>query len=96
MRTAAKVDSNQSEIVEALRQVGAQVQPLHTVGKGCPDLLVAYRGQWYTGEIKDGAKVPSARKLTPDEQDWHSRFGEVAPVHVWESIEDALRDIGAI
>jgi hypothetical protein len=96
MRIASKVDRNQSDIVRALRAVGAEVQPLHTVGHGCVDLLVAYRGAWYVGEVKDGAKVKSAQKLTPDEIEWHERFSRVAPVNVWTCQDDALRTIGAI
>jgi len=95
-RTAARVDANQSSIVDALRRAGAKVQPLHQVGKGCPDLLVAFRGRWYLGEIKDGKKPPSKRKLTPDEANWHELFGAAAPVYVWESEEDALRTLCAI
>lgn len=96
MRIASKVDRNQSTIVKALRQVGAEVQPLHVLGKGVPDLLVAYRGNWYVGEVKDGAKVKSAQKLTDDEIQWHERFSRVAPVNVWTCEDDALRTIGAI
>lgn len=93
-RYAAKVDTNQREIVNALRRIGAQVQPLHTIGKGCPDILVAHRGQWYVAEIKDGEKTKSKQVLTHDESEWHERFGQVAIVHVWASIEDALRALG--
>lgn len=93
---AARVDTNQKDIVQALRKVGAEVQPLHTVGKGCVDLLVAFRGAWFVGEVKDGNKPPSDRKLTPDEIEWHKRFSRVAPVHIWESTEEALKAIGAI
>lgn len=71
MRRAARVDSNQKEIVEYLRKKGATVQPLHTVGRGCPDLLVGYNGKNYLCEVKDGDKPPSQRKLTPDEDAWH-------------------------
>jgi hypothetical protein len=71
MRRAARVDRNQKEIVEHLRKRGATVQPLHTVGRGCPDLLVGYGGQNYLVEVKDGEKSPSQRKLTPDEDAWH-------------------------
>jgi hypothetical protein len=93
MRRAARVDVNQPAIVEALRAVGASVQPLHMVGKGCPDLLVAFRGDTFVFEVKDGAKPPSQRRLTPDEAQWHT--GWQAPVYVVESVEDALRVIGA-
>ena len=79
MRRAAKVDQNQSEIVAALRKIGATVQPLHGVGSGCPDLLVGYRGVNYLVEVKDGSKPPSARKLTPDQVEWHINWrGQVA------------------
>ena len=47
MRRQAKVDANQSDIVAGLRSIGATVQPLHAVGKGCPDLLIGYRGDNY-------------------------------------------------
>lgn len=93
---AKRVDNNHVEIVKGLRAVGAEVQSLASVGNGCVDALVAFRGVWYVGEIKDGAKPPSKRKLTDDEIDWHEKFAPHAPVHIWTSLEDALRTIGAI
>lgn len=94
MRTAAKVDANQREIVSALRSVGATVQPLHAVGQGCPDLLVGFRGLSYAIEVKDGAKPPSARKLTPAQEEWHGGWkGHVAVV---SSVAEALAAIGLI
>lgn len=39
-----------------------------------PDLLVGYQGRNYLLEIKDGGKVPSARKLTPDQVAWHDAW----------------------
>lgn len=92
-RRAARVDTNQREIVAALRQMGASVQLLHTVGAGCPDILVGWRGNGsgpvnLLVEIKDGAKPASARKLTPAEADFHAAWrGQVAIV---ETIEDAI------
>ncbi len=62
---AAKVDDNHAQIVKSLRGVGATVISLAAVGGGCPDLVVGYRRTNYLMEIKDGAKVPSARKRTP-------------------------------
>ncbi|SPA44622.1 hypothetical protein [Cupriavidus taiwanensis] len=88
MRRAAKVDDNQAEIVKALRQIGATVQPIHQIGKGCPDLLVGWRGMNTLLELKDGRKPPSARKLTQDEVDWHETWrGQVAVV---ETVEEAI------
>lgn len=91
-RRAAKVDANQSEIVKALRGIGATVQILSDVGGGCPDLLVGRQGKNYLLEIKDGAKVKSARKLTPHQVDWHGEWrGQVSIV---ESVDDALAVVG--
>lgn len=92
----ARIDVNQPEIVDALRKAGCFVQSLATIGKGCPDLLVGRDRLWYCLEVKDGAKVPSARKLTRDEQDWHDRARLFAPVHIAESIDDALRIVGVL
>jgi Holliday junction resolvase len=68
---AAKVDDNQKEIVKALRTLGCSVQHLHSVGAGCPDLLVGYKGFNILLELKDGNKSPSQQKLTPDQIIWH-------------------------
>jgi hypothetical protein len=85
----AKVDTNQKEITAALRRAGCTVQPLHTVGRGVPDLLVGFRGQNFLLELKDGSKRPSERKLTDDQQEWHQQWrGQVAVV---ESVDEALR-----
>lgn len=91
-----RVDANHSDIVNGLRAVGAEVQSLAGIGRGCVDALVAFRGVWYVGEIKDGSKPPSKRALTLDEAIWHEKFSRHAPVHIWNSLEDALKTIGAI
>ena len=94
-RYRAKVDANHTDVVTALRSVGAGVQSLAMVGDGCPDLLVAFRGVWYLLEVKDGSKPPSHRKLTPADQMWLFRFDELAPVFVVSSVDEALEVIGA-
>ena len=90
-----RVDNNHSEIVKGLRAVGAEVQSLASVGDGCVDLAVAFRNIWYMGEIKDGSKPRSKQALTPDEIKWHERFSAKAPVHIWRSLDEALKTIGA-
>lgn len=89
MRYAARVDDNQKAVVEAFRKAGASVLHLHAVGHGCPDLLVGVDGIDVQVEVKDGAKAPSARKLTGLEQrhveGWRGR-----PVALVESPEAAL------
>ena len=67
MRYANRIDENQNEIVKALRKAGAYVRII-SQGDGIPDLLVAYNGYTILMEVKDGDKVPSARKLTEAEQ----------------------------
>ena len=87
MRTAAKVDSNQREIVSALRQIGATVQILSMVGKGCPDILVGFRRNNFLFEIKDSNKPPSKRKLTPDERQWHDDWrGQVTTISTVDQV----------
>jgi hypothetical protein len=88
MRRAAKVDANQQEIVKAIRACGASVQPLHTVGRGCPDLLVGYHGKNLVWELKDGNLPPSKQALTTDELDWHREW--TGSVVIVRSIEEAL------
>ena len=83
---ARKVDANHAEIVKALRWAGAHVQSLAAVGDGVPDLLVLWKGKLRLFEVKDGAKVPSARKLTGPQEAWHRDW----PVTVVESVDDAL------
>jgi hypothetical protein len=93
MRTAAKTDANQAEIVAALRQCGATVQTLHTVRHGCPDLLVGYKGQNLLIEVKDGAKPTSERRLTPDQERWHA--GWRGCVYVVDDVTGAIALVGA-
>lgn len=94
MRRAARVDDNHGDIVAALRRVGASVTSTAGVGKGFPDLAVGFRKRNYLLEVKDGNKVPSARRLTDDEEQWHAAWRGDA--FVVESVEQALRVIGAI
>ena len=79
MKTAAKVDANQASVMASLRKAGCSVQSLAAIGKGCPDLLVAFGGHNVLVEVKDGAKVPSAQKLTADQVKWHAKW----PAKVW-------------
>lgn len=89
MRRAAKVDANQDAIVSALRAAGASVQSLAPIGKGCPDLLAAFRGQMYLLEVKREKAGPNTLQAK-----WHEAWR--AAVFVVHSPDDALRAIGAI
>ena len=83
-----RTDANQKELVKAIRKLGASVQDLSQVGKGCPDILVGYKGVNYLFEIKNPDMPPSKRRLTPDEmkffEDWK---GEMTIV---KTIDDIL------
>ncbi len=82
-----KSDTNQKEIVEALREAGASVLVLSQVGKGCPDLLIGYHGLNYLAEIED----PEGRgmKFTPAEKKFVDKWKGV--VFVIESVETVLQ-----
>lgn len=71
MRRAARTDRNHTEVMAALRKVGAQVTDTSAVGHGFPDLVASFRGKWHLIEVKDGNKPPSRRKLTTDQVTWH-------------------------
>ena len=49
---AKRVDTNQKEIIHALRTFGAVIVDLSGVGKGCPYLLVGFKGKTYLIEVK--------------------------------------------
>jgi hypothetical protein len=68
-RRAAKVDTTQKGIVDALRDCGCRVLHLHRVGHGCPDLAVFFRNTWTFLEVKS-----KGGKLTPAQENWHSHF----------------------
>jgi hypothetical protein len=88
MRRAARVDANHGQIVAALRRMGASVEDASRMGRGCPDLLVGFRGRTLLVEVKDGSKPPSDRRLTPDQVRWHERWrGHVAVV---SSVDEAV------
>lgn len=88
MRRAARTDTNQSDIVAALKAIGAEVTSLAGVGSGVPDLLVSFRGQWHLMEVKDGSRPPSQRALKWTQQRWRER--QQAPVHVVHGPAEAV------
>lgn len=88
MRRAARVDTNQADIVEALRKAGARVQDTSRLGGGYPDLTVGYRGQTLLMEVKrPGGSIE--KKLTEQQREWISRWcgGKVWLV---SSVDEAL------
>lgn len=89
MRHRGRVDGNQSLIVRALRDAGASVLVISSIGSGCPDLLIGKNQVNFLAEIKDPTKVHSQRKLTEDEVQFHNSWrGQVCVI---ETVKEALR-----
>lgn len=85
----ARVDDNQPTIVKAFRDLGWIVAHTHMVGGGFPDLVCSKAGMMVLIEIKDGAKTPSQRRLTPPELEFHSTWQ--GPLYVIESVDDVYQ-----
>jgi len=95
VRRAAKLDANQAQIVADLRTMGVLVLSLAPVGSGVPDLLCGWKGRLVLLEVKDGAKVPSARKLTPHQELFHKEWAGM-PLYVVDSTPSALQAVGVL
>lgn len=89
---AKRVDDNQKRIVDQLRRLKISVQHLHTVGKGCPDLLLGFRNKNFLIELKDEEKPESKKKLTEDEQKFFNEWG--GQVNKCETLEEILKVLG--
>jgi hypothetical protein len=92
MRRAARRDANETEIIKALRECGAYVKVIND--EGLFDLLVAYTGpsgfeHTLLFEVKDGAKPPSARRLTDAEAKFHNEW-PLSNLFIVNSAEDAV------
>lgn len=46
-----RVDRNQPEIVDALREAGGSIAHIHSVGKGVPDIIVGVQGLTLVGNF---------------------------------------------
>ena len=64
-----------------------------TPDDGGKDVFVHANG--LVDEIKDGDKPPSRRTLTPDQVEWHRQW-DGYPVHIVESVSEALAIVAAI
>ena len=91
MRRRARVDANHAEVRSALRAAGWTVVDCAGVGSGFPDLLIAKHGRIVMVEIKDGAKVKSAQKLTEDEVQFHALMASAGvTVQIVTSLKEAM------
>jgi hypothetical protein len=88
---AKRVDGNHGEVRDHLRAVGWRIYDSSGFGRGFPDFVASRRGFTALVEVKDGSKVPSARKLT----DAQEKFWKVWPgvKIVAKSPQDAERQL---
>lgn len=93
MRKPHRVDGNQRQITEELRQVpGITVLVMSQLGHGAPDICVGFAGRNYFFEIKDPTKPPSKQKLTEDEAIFFAEWqGHIKKV---KSTADVLYELG--
>lgn len=96
-RTKARTDSNQSRMVEHLRQCGLRVESMHQMGKGFPDLMVMGYHRGYNMHMWLGVEVKTEKgTLTPDQVAWHEALPEGAPVIVATESVQVLRWFGMV
>jgi hypothetical protein len=91
MRRAARRDSNEGDIIKAMREAGAYVKVIND--EGLFDLLVSHgpegKRRTLLIEVKDGAKPPSARRLTDAEQKFHDEWPG-SDLYIVNSVDEAL------
>lgn len=64
MRTAAKVDGNHGQILDALNKFpGMRAYSTAQLGKGKPDILAAFRGATVWLEVKQPGEKPNAAQV---------------------------------
>jgi Holliday junction resolvase len=81
-----RVDENQKTLVHTFIALGASVLNLSTVGRGCPDLLIGYRGKSVLVEIKSSEKATYTEPQVKFMQTW--RGGAVSRI---DSVDAAIR-----
>lgn len=92
-RYAARRDSNEREIVDALRRAGCTVDFLS--GAYIPDLLVGYAGLNFLVEVKT-----ATGDLRPGQRDWHQRWAGMtlvvrSPKEAIDEVNGCLLDLGS-
>lgn len=84
--TISKKDDNHKEIDDLFNKLGwstLDISPL----KNCADIVCAKGNITIVGEVKDGSKPPSQRKLSTGEQEFRDRWRGY-----WFKIE-SLKDV---
>ena len=81
-----RVDENQKTLIHTFIALGASILNLSTVGRGCPDLLIGYRGKTVLVEIKSNSKATFTEPQIKFMQEW--RGGAVSRI---DSVDAAIR-----
>lgn len=89
-----RVDRNQTEIVQILRDMGVSVAVTSDLGQGFPDLVLGICNRNYLVEVKDGSKPPSKRVLTPDERKFFNSWK--GQVDIISCVNDAINFVNKI
>jgi hypothetical protein len=87
MRRNAKVDANHPEIVAAFRKLGASVLSLANLGRGVPDLLVAWCGVTMLVEVK----APKGKETEDQIQFFEGWQGQIFIVRDTEGVLTVVR-----
>jgi hypothetical protein len=90
---ACRTDANQAEIIAVFEAMGCTVAVTSNAGNGFPDMVVGFPTKSFARfnmlvECKDGAKPPSARKLTAEQQIFHTAWR--GQVDVVETTDQAI------
>ena len=83
-RYAKRTDDNHRSVVEELRDAmpDATISDASGAGKGCPDLVIGWRGLNFLFELKDPKKPKSGRRLTKAQVGMHSNWqGQIGVGH---------------
>lgn len=84
-------DTNQTDIVNALRKIGYTVADTSQAGGGFPDIVVGYGGINVMIEIKSDTGSPSQTKLTPAQVKFHDEWG--GQICIVKTAEEAIEQI---
>jgi len=96
VRTAARVDENQSEIVEGLRACGWAVYCAHGVGEGFPDLVVGVGqgGADGVANILIEVKRDKSARLTGAQKDFHREWR--GPLFTAVTLDEAIAAVQSV
>lgn len=85
MAYARRTDETQRDIVDVLQRLGFSVFSLASVGRGCPDLLLARQGQTFLAECKNGIL---GWRFTKAQRRFHAAW--MADIVIFEDVESVL------